>query len=282
MLRLRTMGGSVSVDERNFPFVDANGDLVRENLGLPGYRGPINDFLSVYGFFPSRCMPDDWNTNLGALVAAFATVDGTVVGSPFEVGLERSVVVPAGATRLQLGVNDSFFGDNSGGFDVDVVRVPRDPGLTQDDPILPIVPTPEMFVFPRPVTRRWYDPPTTGGFLYELEGDGVFVEVGAPLGFDDLRIVVGGVTLDQDFDGGEFFRFGQGVAKFSILGIEPLLDPDDPGFASAFPTFLDFSGSPTALRMSAIATVSNVPAPTNVALLGTLLAAVVVMRRGQR
>jgi hypothetical protein len=66
--------------------------------------------------FPSQYTPLDWDTRLGALMGTFADNTGSIVGTPFEVGLGRSVTIPVGATRLQLGINDDWFNDNTGAF----------------------------------------------------------------------------------------------------------------------------------------------------------------------
>jgi hypothetical protein len=95
-----------------FALVDANGD--------PSYV--TNDAGGSSGTgFPSRYMPDDWDTYLMALVGTFADARGVIVGNPFEVGNgPTDVQVPSGASQLQLGINDDIFRDNSGSFEVSV------------------------------------------------------------------------------------------------------------------------------------------------------------------
>jgi hypothetical protein len=53
-----------------------------------------------------------------ALMGTFADDSGVIVGTPFEVGNFRILTVPAGATRLQLGMNDDHWSDNVGEFTV--------------------------------------------------------------------------------------------------------------------------------------------------------------------
>jgi len=143
-------------------------------------------------------------------------------------------------------------------------------GTTQGNPILPFMPAPETFVFTAPQPRRWFDPPTVEGFEIALEGGGEFLEVMAPDGFTDLKITVDGVVVDDDFDGGESFLFAPGVTGFKITGISPLLDPESPGFATAFPLFLDFT-NPDGTVMTWTALSAPVPEPGEWALM--LLAA---------
>ena len=143
-------------------------------------------------------------------------------------------------------------------------------GTTQGNPILPFMPAPETFVFTAPQPRRWFDPPTVEGFEIVLEGGGEFLEVMAPDGFTDLKITIDGIVVEDDFDGGESFSFAPGVTTFKITGISPLLDPDSPGFASAFPLFLDFT-NPDGTVMTWTSLSAPVPEPGEWALM--LLAA---------
>lgn len=129
-----------------------------------------------------------------------------------------------------------------------------DTGTTEDDPVTPLVEEGDdgtiTFGFPSPTPRRWFDPPFTDTFVYEAIG-GEFLEVGVPSGFGTIDVVVGGVVVDS-LSTGETYLFGAGVSTFSLTGIDPLLDMADPGFATAFATFLDFTGSTTDVTMTAI------------------------------
>lgn len=77
-------------------------------LGYPGMdsqggSGPV-------GLYPSAYMAP-YPINLAALVGAFTTAKGAIVGTPFAVG-DGPVdeAVPPGAAQLQLGINDDIFG----------------------------------------------------------------------------------------------------------------------------------------------------------------------------
>jgi len=71
-------------------------------------------------FFPSLYMAP-YPIYLNALVGTFANSSGEIVGMPFAVfNGPASVLVPVGATRLQLGVNDDIFADNTGSLEVRV------------------------------------------------------------------------------------------------------------------------------------------------------------------
>jgi hypothetical protein len=54
-------------------------------------------------------------------VGTFADSAGGIIGSPFLVGDLRSVIVPVGATQLQLGINDNSFSDNLGSLIVNIL-----------------------------------------------------------------------------------------------------------------------------------------------------------------
>jgi hypothetical protein len=80
----------------------------------------VNDSSGSSGDnFPSAFFDRaDYPAHLGALTGAFADGLGEIIGKPFLIGNARSFKVPAGATRLELGINDDVFLDNSGSFNV--------------------------------------------------------------------------------------------------------------------------------------------------------------------
>ena len=95
VLTLTYASGLVSGDGGGLGLYDANG-----NAGAVTPNGPDKYF---HPFSP-----------LMALVGVFADAGGALVGSPFLVGDSKSLTIPAGASRLQLGFNDDRFIDNTG------------------------------------------------------------------------------------------------------------------------------------------------------------------------
>ena len=161
-----------------------------------------------------------------------------------------------------------------------------EPGETAAVPVLPFVPAPGEFVFVNPEPRRWFDPPFADGFLYELSGGALFTSLELPpasFGFGEVDIVVGGVVVGSVLPGGTF-DFAVPTSSFSIVGLDKILDVADPGFATAFPVFLDFSVVATALDMTALiipdpGTPPSVSEPATLAVFGLGLLALARRRR---
>ncbi len=112
-LTIKYVSGLVSVGPGSgWPYVDANGDT---NTNVSGYdrSGTI--------FPPSVYMnPELGPYYLSELVGTFADSSGEIVGTPFAIGNLGTFTVPAGATQLQLGVNDTLYQDNSGSWNIQV------------------------------------------------------------------------------------------------------------------------------------------------------------------
>jgi len=83
---------------------------------------PFDNSPSSNGVAPSFYMNHlSYPIYSGELVGTFTDALGIIVGTPFAIGLGPvSVTVPNGVSRLQLGINDNLFADNSGSFTVRV------------------------------------------------------------------------------------------------------------------------------------------------------------------
>jgi hypothetical protein len=109
-----------------FTFEDANGlnGTYSSFTEAVKYYSPfypiVYDSPGIGFYYPTRYIPlEPFNPNstyyLACLVGTFANSTGTIMGHPFFIGDGPvSVTVPAGATRLQLGLNDDLFSDNRG------------------------------------------------------------------------------------------------------------------------------------------------------------------------
>lgn len=108
-LTIGYVSGSVAGGPSGWPFVDANGDT----------NAPMNNGYIGHG--PSYYMnPATYPIYVTELVGTFANSSGQIVGTPFAIGDLATVTVPAGATQLQLGVNDNLLSDNPGSWNIQV------------------------------------------------------------------------------------------------------------------------------------------------------------------
>ena len=112
VLTLTYLTGMVSVGA-GFPNTDAKGDTALPTNTGTGSTGKV---------FPSFYMNSaTYPINLGELVGTFANSSGAIVGTPFAIADGPfSATILAGATQLQLGLNDDNFSDNTGSYSVQV------------------------------------------------------------------------------------------------------------------------------------------------------------------
>lgn len=120
-LTIQYLDGLTSAFDGVSPSVDADG-YVDGTFGcapLPaGSAGAGNGGALPCFYVDPFSSPPIW---LNALMGSFADDTGTLVAAPFAIGNgPLSILVPTGATVLQLGLNDDIFGDNSGSLRVDV------------------------------------------------------------------------------------------------------------------------------------------------------------------
>jgi hypothetical protein len=119
-------------------------------------------------------------------------------------------------------------------------------GNSQDNPVLPDGVDPETggFVFTGVTGGRWFDPPAYGfQFVMDTPGQG-FSSVTLPTGFDPVTVTFGSTTVTGS--AGSTISLG-GVTSFSITGINPPADSDNP---ASYPVLLTFTTSdPVNFRM---------------------------------
>ncbi len=88
------------------------------------------------GIFPGFYFPSmDFPYNAYNLDGVFTNSVGSIIGNPFPIGDFRTVIVPQGATQLQMGMDDTYYGDNSGSVTMSVMEsvpiiVPEPASLT--------------------------------------------------------------------------------------------------------------------------------------------------------
>jgi hypothetical protein len=109
------------------PYVDADGYTPSTPIMYDASDNPgtsLKDFPSFY------MDPTTYPIYLGALVGVFTDSSGNIVGASPYAGFvlndgPTDVIVPVGATQLQLGVDDDIFNDNSGSYFVQVQNTPE-------------------------------------------------------------------------------------------------------------------------------------------------------------
>jgi len=276
-------------------------DFVFGELG----PGETRNFNIFYGAAPNQAQAEAAVNALGLDVWSFG--QSNPQGLPFDGGPCGSIDPPDGCSP----------GDGGGGIPSDAgsptpSAVPgeanpigepatflfgfggvggSEPGDTAFDPILPFAPTPgsTVFEFPNPEPRRWYDPPVVDAYSYELLGDPMaffsLVEVPpASFGFGPITLEIAGMDVAILMAGDTFDFFANGlmdVQAFILKGIDPTIDLADAAFA--FPVFLDFTGTPLGLEITALTATggggTGVPEPSIFALVGVGAIALIVLRR---
>ena len=148
-------------------------------------------------------------------------------------------------------------------------------GGSQDFPILPTSPT----VFTGP-SGAWFDPIAAIGFDFTMTDGNLFNSIDDFPTLDNLDttfdVWTGGTSLGT-FGPGDSVDFvtilGNGVSEFSITGIDPAVDGEDP---LVFPIQLSFNSGTGSFTMVAI---PAVPEPSSTALLGLGGLALMLRRR---
>jgi hypothetical protein len=116
VLTITYMSGLISAGGI-LPFTDANGDTTSRYGCGPGLIEPNKFHLPCFYTDLTK------KTYLMALIGVFADSAGVIVGQPFTIGDgPYSVAIPAGATQLQMGVNDDIFYDNMGSWAIQVTH----------------------------------------------------------------------------------------------------------------------------------------------------------------
>lgn len=128
------------------------------------------------------------------------------------------------------------------------------PGSSQASPILPNRMGSGRFTFVGVVTGAWVDPPTTEGFRYTMTSDSLFTKIEEfPTGLGDSFTVSVDGKVVGDYRPGDKVDFtnfpGGGVKEFTVTGLDPLAEPNNP---IAFPLKLAFNTEKADFTMEAL------------------------------
>jgi len=59
------------------------------------------------------------------MIGVFTDAGGDIVGTPQAINDAATLIVPSGATQLQLGADDNYLGDNGGAVTMSISSVPE-------------------------------------------------------------------------------------------------------------------------------------------------------------
>lgn len=162
-------------------------------------------------------------------------------------------------------------------------------GSSQSNPVLPDSRLPSgAFVFTNVASGSWVDPPSTFGYEYVMSSNpngpaSLFSSIsGFPTGFTDPFTVSVGSTVLGQYNPGDTLLFpGSGVSSFTITGINPLVDGDDP---AAFPLQLTYSTPTASFTMLPLEQIADgtVPEPSTLLMVSTVLVGLGVQRWRKR
>jgi len=143
---------------------------------------------------------------------------------------------------------------NLNGRNILISLVGVSPGSSQFSPVLPIGMRNGAFSFVGVASGAWFDPPTAEGFRYTMTSDSLFTKIDDfPTGFPEKFTVSVGDRVLGEFGPGDTVDFtdfpGGGVEEFTLTGITPFVDPENP---MAFPLKLSFNTETADFTMEAI------------------------------
>lgn len=161
------------------------------------------------------------------------------------------------------------------------------PGSTPLFPILPDSSAGGSLVFNNPTPGFWYDPPFAESYTYTLFGGAEFTQFATPpsgFGYGDLLFTdLSGSNASFVAEPGKLYDISD-TSSFKLSGVpNGLIDFQSPGFTTAFPAYLDWSGVATKLQIDItpydIGNTPDVPEPSTYALIGAGLSGIVLLRK---
>jgi uncharacterized repeat protein (TIGR03803 family) len=227
---LVTFNGTNGADPRGRLIADASGNLYGTT-----FWGGANGSGTVFE------VANDVNHTLTTL----ATFNGANGAIP-EAGLIFDASGNLYGTTSEGGAN--------GRGTVFILRPVLEPGSNQNDPILPDNAGGAPFIFNNVASDMWFDPPLVPAFMYTAQPGTIFSQIlDFPTGFSSpFTVAAAGSTLGQ-FGPGQSVSFagfpGGGVSEFTVSGINPLVDTENP---RGFPLRIGFTTPTGSFVMTAV------------------------------
>jgi len=79
-----------------------------------------------WGTFPGYwCPTDEFPFNFMNMIGVFTDANGSIVGTPYAINDASTLIVPSGATQLQLGADDNALFDNGGAVTMTISETPE-------------------------------------------------------------------------------------------------------------------------------------------------------------
>jgi hypothetical protein len=227
--------------------------------GIPAISG--ND--SFFQFGSGAASPAGTQNIINLLGSTIFQAPGGFIGMYLSdnpssaVAYRLSYSSAAQVTTVQT-ITQSRAAQSTNPFGYSSLLVASQPGDSPSNPVLPdnfndpLVDPPVWRFEDVPGNGRWFDPPLAGAYVYETDGLSNFTQVILPttVGDADGMFNIGDATNGMvTVAAGSPYVFPVPVSKFTVTGIDPLVDGGDP---LAFPTFLAFDQQVVSFTQTAI------------------------------
>ncbi len=252
--------------------------------GLTSYP-PANGYNGSNGNLPSYYfVSTDWPAYEGEVVGTFADSNGRIVGTPFNIGDQRTVVVPAGASQLEMGFNDNYYEDNLGSITMEVTAMPElsVTGTSNPNPsVYGQSVTLSATVVPSTATGMvmFYDGTTSLGTATLVNGTATLATTALPVGANEITASYGGDPNDPAGTSPVFNQVvNQDASADSVMAsVNPSVSGQSVTFTAMVTAASPGSGTPTGtvtfmdgsatlgtgtLNGSGVATLSTASLPT--------------------
>jgi hypothetical protein len=255
-----------------------NGSTLVASLSTTTAIPPVGVGISHTVLFPSVLSSCFLDTNMPFLVC-------NSIGLGLSVDLGFAFPASAGVYPVHTsfpgsgfpGINRLLIGGQATPITTLVLSTPG--GSSPTDPVHPVITGTLQYEFDSAHSGLWYDPPVVYGYAFNMLTAGAsFTQImNFPSGpqFAGLTVHAAGVDYGP-FANPAGFSLPAGISSFSITGINPRLDPNDPNFANEFPIQLAFSQEGVSFTMTAL---SASPEPSSFGLFCAGILALGIVRR---